>query len=132
MSAINPTIQLAKIRSKIDIQQQVIQFLELELQQAILGDNNGQSLQDVVNNVFGIYNQSTDGAILSESFAFAFEENDAYSGQLGSPIEQDAIRQMLYQARALLGELRIEEQAWNQEVIAQKNANKELIEQAKA
>ncbi|NBV98340.1 MAG: hypothetical protein EBR67_02365 [Proteobacteria bacterium] len=35
-------------------------------------------------------------------------------------IDQEALRQMLYQARALLGELRIEEQAWNGEVNSEK------------
>ncbi len=41
------------------------------------------------------------------------------------------IRSMLYQARALLGEFRIEEQQWNVEVQEEKSRKKELTDFAK-
>lgn len=44
------------------------------------------------------------------------------------PLEQDGIRQLLYQARALMGELRVEEQHWNAEVNEEKSRRKELID----
>ncbi|MDD9897421.1 MAG: hypothetical protein OXU45_00310 [Candidatus Melainabacteria bacterium] len=44
------------------------------------------------------------------------------------PLEQDGIRQLLYQARALMGELRVEEQHWNAEVNEEKSRRKELVE----
>ena len=47
-------------------------------------------------------------------------------------VEQDALRQMLYQARALLGELRVEEQHWNGEVNEEKARRKDLGELSKA
>jgi hypothetical protein len=46
--------------------------------------------------------------------------------------EQDIIRHMLYQARALLGELRVEEQQWNVEAQEEKARKKELTDFAKA
>jgi hypothetical protein len=42
------------------------------------------------------------------------------------PLEQDGLRQLLYQARALMGELRVEEQHWNAEVNEEKSRRKEL------
>ena len=48
-----------------------------------------------------------------------------------SGVDQDGLRQMLYQARALLGELRIEEQAWNGEVNSEKTLRKEVNDFAK-
>ncbi len=52
----------------------------------------------------------------------------------GNPLalEQDAIRQLLYQARALMGELRVEEQHWNTEVSQEKDRRKDLQDFSKA
>jgi hypothetical protein len=47
-------------------------------------------------------------------------------------VEQDGLRQLLYQARALLGELRVEEQHWNGEVNEEKGRRKELGDMTKA
>jgi hypothetical protein len=52
-------------------------------------------------------------------------------GNLDDAADQDKLRQMLYQARALLGELRVEEQHWNQEVNIEKDLRKELKDMAK-
>lgn len=50
---------------------------------------------------------------------------------LDASLDQTVIRQILYQARALLGELRVEEQHWNQEVNEEKARRKDLAEFAK-
>ncbi len=55
-----------------------------------------------------------------------FQQEDASGTPL--PLEQDGIRQLLYQARALMGELRVEEQHWNAEVNEEKSRRKELID----
>ncbi len=55
-----------------------------------------------------------------------FQQFDADGAPL--PIEQDGLRQLLYQARALMGELRVEEQHWNSEVGEEKSRRKELNE----
>ncbi|MDA0772765.1 MAG: hypothetical protein O3C63_07460 [Cyanobacteria bacterium] len=55
-----------------------------------------------------------------------FQQVDAAGQPL--PLEQDGIRQLLYQARALMGELRVEEQHWNAEVNEEKSRRKELID----
>lgn len=54
-----------------------------------------------------------------------------FGADLGEVADQTVIRQMLYQARALLGELRVEEQHWNQEVNEEKTRRKDLGEFAK-
>lgn len=55
-----------------------------------------------------------------------FQQVDSSGASL--PLEQDGIRQLLYQARALMGELRVEEQHWNAEVNEEKSRRKELVE----
>ena len=55
-----------------------------------------------------------------------FQQTDANGAPL--PLEQDGLRQLLYQARALMGELRVEEQHWNSEVGEEKSRRKELNE----
>lgn len=140
MAAINSTQQLAKIRSQIDVQQQIIGQLEMELQAAILGSPSSVTtgtLGDIVDNVQGLYNSVTGGSFLGASFKEGIESwvKDAQGSvpdlQTIVP-EQDSIRHMLYQARALLGELRIEEQQWNTEAQEEKARKKELTDFAKA
>lgn len=55
-----------------------------------------------------------------------FQQTDASGAPL--PLEQDGLRQLLYQARALMGELRVEEQHWNSEVGEEKSRRKELAD----
>lgn len=133
MAAINTTQELAKIRSKIDIQQQMISQLEMELQMAILGDTTiddgvtDKTLESVVDEVASYYNGAPDGAMLEASF-----KEGVYSNfDKNNIVDQTALRQMLYQARAMLGELRIEEQHWNEEVKEEKARRKELLDFAK-
>jgi len=52
MGAINTSQQLAKVRSKIDAQQQVVARLETELQQTILGDE--RNVQNIITGLNGI------------------------------------------------------------------------------
>ena len=59
-----------------------------------------------------------------------FQQFDSNGDPL--PLEQDALRQLLYQARALMGELRVEEQHWNGEVNEEKARRKELGDLSKA
>lgn len=122
MGAINTTARLAKIRSQIEQQQQVIAFLESELQQAILGSTT-TTIGDVTTFVDGVY---TDADLEQ-----AFKDGVADFGVAGTTADQSALRQMLFQARALLGELRVEEQQWNQEVTEEKARRKELTDMAK-
>lgn len=241
MGTINTAIQLSNIRSKIDAQQQIISMLELELQKAILGDqetsiadlffgksevvgfetganlgkanvinsetqqiytfDDEQLYQNKLNgktyivgnfgdseDQFFIEVQALDPSIVEDGTTYNYkivpgqsadsedafpvnlnedlfveqevtktgtEEfsttgiNDVYGdsygyltkatangiGDFGSDIsetaDQTVIRQMLYQARALLGELRVEEQHWNQEVNEEKSRRKDLGEFAK-
>ena len=140
MAAINSPQQLAKIRSQIDVQQQIISQLEMELQFAILGSPSKVSegsLGDLVDDIQGLYGSVTGGSALGaalETGVKSFVED-----KTGQPAdldtiqpEQDSIRHMLYQARALLGDLRIQEQQWNEEVKEEKARKKELTEFAKA
>ncbi len=131
MAAINPTRRLAQIRHQIDIQQQVVSELELLMQQLIIGNVENLSLGQVVDDIADIYDQGTNGEVLADAFFDSFNSQDS-DFNVNDDVDQEAVRQMLLQARALLGELRIEEQAWNQEAQAVKNSNKELIDQAKA
>lgn len=142
----NPTIRLSIVRSQIDQQQQVIALLENRLQEAILGGTTGQfddatseqSLGGLLEEIAGIYGdqgtaiggdlEGLSGAIWRGVYDFAPDApiNEAM------PLEQDTLRQLLYQARALLGELRVEEQHWNGEVNEEKARRKELGDLSKA
>ncbi len=132
MGAINTSQQLAKVRSKIDAQQQVVARLETELQQTILGEN--RSAQNILTDIQTQYYAGIpDGAILYASLEEGVRNFDGGTGTFTGVIaDQDIIRQMLYQARALLGELRIEEQHYNQEVQQEQSLRKSLIDLSKA
>ena len=140
MAAINSTQQLAKIRSQIDTQQQIIGQLEMELQMAILGaprDSADQSVGDIVDNIQGLYDAVSGGSTLGAGFEKGvrgfLEDKNGDVPDLDTQLpEQDIIRHMLYQARALLGEFRIEEQQWNVEAQEEKSRKKELTDFAKA
>lgn len=140
MAAINSTQQLAKIRSQIDVQQQIISQLEMELQFAILGSPTstaGGSLKDIVDDIQGLYGSVAGGSALGAAFqegvkSFVEDKTGTPANLASVQPEQDAIRHMLYQARALLGDLRIQEQQWNEEVKEEKARKKELTEFAKA
>ena len=140
MAAINSTQQLAKIRSQIDTQQQIIGQLEMELQYAILGapsDAANKSIGDIVDDVRGMYDSVTGGGVLGAAMERGvknfYEDKNGDVPDLKTQLpEQDSIRHMLYQARALLGELRIEEQQWNEEAKEEKSRKKELTDFAKA
>ena len=142
----NPTIRLSIVRSQIDQQQQVIALLENRLQEAILGGTEGiigqveteQTLAGLLDEIANIYGdpgqpgagnwEGLTGAIWRGVFDFG---PDAL-GADAMPLEQDTLRQLLYQARALLGELRVEEQHWNGEVNEEKARRKELGDLSKA
>ncbi len=142
MGAINTAAYLASIRSKMDAQQQVVALLESELQKSILGDSStkisdltglGGSI-DKIYTATGLIDNSGNG--VGQDWLDAINSaNDGTDGNGGFPasqaIDQDFLRQMLYQARALLGELRIEEQAWNGEVNSEKTLRKEVNDFAK-
>ncbi len=161
MGSVNPTVQLASVRSQIDRQQSVISILEQELQISILGgygatysglietigvQSYGMDPSDVNPRVTGT--GSTAGYVayagptgsanpyglyagLLDAMLQGAAENYDTSIPLDQEVEQDALRQMLYQARALLGELRVEEQHWNGEVGEEKTRRKELAELTK-
>jgi hypothetical protein len=135
MPAINSTQQLAKIRSQIDLQQQIVGQLETDLQRAILG--SGRKVGSIVSDVQSLYDSVTGGSLLGASFKKGVEDFVKHSDGTVPDLntiddEQDVIRHMLYQARALLGELRIEEQQWNTEAQEEKARKKELTDFAKA
>lgn len=139
MNAINPATVLAKIRSKIDAQQQVIGLLEGELQNAILGGGTakrgeliGLETDSGDTSIGGVYGNAL-GHAQSAVYLKAINAGLDQMGHVGDDkeVEQDALRQLLYQARALLGELRIEEQAWNGEVNSEKTLRKEVNDFAK-
>lgn len=135
----NPTIRLSIIRSQIDQQQQVIALLENRLQEAILGGTDvgnidfDQTLPGLLGEIADIYGDP--------GIPGSIDPNEQFGGLTGAiakgvadfniyddtkPLEQDTLRQLLYQARALLGELRVEEQHWNGEVNEEKQRRKEL------
>lgn len=138
----NSTIRLAIIRSKIDQQQQIIALLENRLQESILGGTDtgdirfDQTLPGILGEVADIYGDAGvpgdptrpfDG--LTGAMAKGVADFDIYDSS--KPLEQDVLRQLLYQARALLGELRVEEQHWNSEVGEEKSRRKDLGELTK-
>ncbi len=160
MGTINSAIQLANIRSKIDAQQQIVSLLEVELQKTILGDNTvtiGQvfgefganpspsggvrpagaaTIDSILRGIAGPQgkNDYGNGNDLYDAMIQPFLENFDFSDNLSindEVLDQTAIRQILYQARAMLGELRVEEQHWNQEVNEEKARRKDLAEFAK-
>lgn len=122
-TSINPTVQLAKIRSKIDKEQAIVAQLELELQQAILGGAS-VNVNGLIDKIKDIYGDVPDGDAL---IAAIKKELGGFKGKA----EQDVIRDQLSRHRALLGELRVEEQQWNQEVTEEKQRRKDLTEFAK-
>ncbi len=155
MGTINSAIQLENIRSKIDAQQQIVSLLEVELQKAILGDNtvtiadvfgepgaqpgragHGITISEILAGVagpqgandYGNGNDLYDAMIVPFTENFDFSQNGNFADET---LDQTAIRQILYQARAMLGELRVEEQHWNQEVNEEKARRKDLGEFAK-
>lgn len=140
----NPTIRLSIIRSQIDQQQQVIALLENRLQEAILGGTDvgnidfDQTLPGLLGEIADIYGDpGIPGSIdpgeqfggLTGAIAKGVADFDIYDDT--KPLEQDTLRQLLYQARALLGELRVEEQHWNGEVNEEKQRRKELGDMTK-
>jgi hypothetical protein len=136
MGAINTAAYLATIRSRMDAQQQVVALLESELQKSILGDNNTTmgSLTGVSGSITNIYKNITnpDQMGFSAGVQWLSAINDANTGFKSTDVaDQDALRQLLYQARALLGELRVEEQAWNGEVNSEKTLRKDVNDFAK-
>jgi len=137
----NSTIRLAITRSLIDQQQQIIAMLENRLQESILGGTDtgvfdeDHSLFDILKDVADIYGDTSNGdntnpvfTGLTGAMQKGVQELDGYGFDPGAAVEQDTLRQMLYQARALLGELRVEEQHWNGEVTEEKARRKELAE----
>ena len=130
MGAINTAAYLAQIRSRMDAQQQVVALLESELQKSILGSTStkigditgpGGAIDDIYLKLDG-----------TAKFEWRKSMEDANKGfDPTEEVDQDALRQMLYQARALLDELRIEEQAWNGEVNSEKTLRKEVNDFAK-
>ncbi|MCE2929492.1 MAG: hypothetical protein LW817_07685 [Candidatus Caenarcaniphilales bacterium] len=140
----NSTIRLSIVRSQIDQQQQVIALLENRLQESILGGtdagniNFDQTLPGILGEIADIYGDagvpgSTDPAKqfdgLTGAIAKGVADFDIYDNT--KSLEQDVLRQLLYQARALLGELRVEEQHWNGEVSEEKSRRKDLGELTK-
>lgn len=155
MGAINTAAYLASIRSKMDAQQQVVAFLESELQKSILGDAtrtranitgvtyettgviSGGVTTTIVFNGGEIEKIYKDAGLVSNSgegdgrkWLDAINNGNNEFKDSGF-IDQDYLRQLLYQARALLGELRIEEQAWNGEVNSEKTLRKDVNDFAK-
>jgi len=134
----NSTIRLSIVRAQIDQQQQIIAMLENRLQESILGGTDtgsfetGLNLFGVLDQVAKIYGDLRDGNNTYTGLTGAMQKGvQQIDGQGFDPndlVEQDTLRQLLYQARALLGELRVEEQHWNSEVNQEKERRKELAE----
>ena len=138
MGAINTAAYLATVRSRMDAQQQIVALLESELQKSILGDTSTTvgDLIGVSGKLETIYADSgvdsPDQSDFNAGVEWLASINAANSGfAVTNEVDQDFLRQMLYQARALLGELRIEEQAWNGEVNSEKTLRKEVNDFAK-
>lgn len=139
MGAINTAAYLATVRSRMDAQQQVVALLESELQKSILGDST-TDVDTLFNSVDGLIPTIYEDAGISTVDQIGFNAGTAWvaamlngSGNLDgdAEVDQDFLRQALYQARALLGELRIEEQAWNGEVNSEKTLRKDVNDFAK-
>jgi hypothetical protein len=130
MGAINTAAYLAQIRSRMDAQQQVVALLESELQKSILG-NTTTTVGDItgVGGAIDDIYQKLDGTAKTEWRKSIESANVGFDPT--AAVDQDALRQLLYQARALLGELRIEEQAWNGEVNSEKTLRKDVNDFAK-
>jgi hypothetical protein len=134
----NSTIRLSIIRSQIDQQQQVIAMLENRLQESILGGTDtgsfttGVNLFGILDSVAGILGDIRQGDNSYTGLTGAMQKGvQQIDGQGFDPtalVEQDTLRQLLYQSRALLGELRVEEQHWNSEVNEEKQRRKELAD----
>lgn len=131
----NSTIRLSITRSLIDQQQQIIAMLENKLQESILGgtdtgrfdeDLNLYGILDAVAEIYGDNSNDNVYTGLTGAMQKGVQEMDGYGFDPGAAVEQDTLRQLLYQARALLGELRVEEQHWNGEVNEEKQRRKEL------
>jgi hypothetical protein len=131
----NSTIRLSITRSLIDQQQQIIAMLENKLQESILGgtdtgrfdeDLNLYGILDAVAEIYGDNSNNNVYTGLTGAMQKGVQEMDGYGFDPGAAVEQDTLRQLLYQARALLGELRVEEQHWNGEVNEEKQRRKEL------
>jgi hypothetical protein len=132
-AAINTSQQLAKVRSKIDAQQQIVALLESELQQTMLGaERKVQNVLTGTGGITDIYKGIPDGAILIAALQDGIKNFSDTGTFTTVDLDQDLVRQMLYQARALLGELRIEEQHYNQEVQQEQSLRKSLIDLSKA
>jgi len=80
-----------------------------------------EGIREILDDHPGLFNAMEDGLTQFKTSAEG----------LGTKVDQTAIRQMLYQARAVLGELRVEEQQWNTEVNEEKARRKELGDFAK-
>ena len=137
MGAINTAQYLAQIRSKMDAQQQVVALLESELQKAILGDTSktitnmagaGGDIEKIYIGA-GLISATSSLGVGADWLRAINNGNNGFS--VSQAVDQDYLRQMLYQARSLLGELRIEEQAWNGEVNSEKTLRKEVNDFAK-
>jgi hypothetical protein len=131
----NSTIRLAITRSLIDQQQQIIAMLENKLQESILGGTDtgrfdeDLTLYGVLDEVAKIYGDVQENKVykgLTGAMQKGVQEIDGYGFDPEAAVEQDTLRQLLYQARALLGELRVEEQHWNGEVTEEKQRRKDL------
>jgi len=130
----------------MDAQQQIVALLESELQKSILGGKDTK-----VGDLLGTTGETPTTGKIGEIFngSVSTDNDDMYGGgnyrdmvltamrsgavtsQEDAIIDQDSLRHLLYQARALLGELRIEEQAWNGEVNSEKTLRKEVNDFAK-
>ncbi len=110
-------------------------MLENKLQESILGgtdtgrfdkDLNLYGVLDEVAKIYGDLKENNVYQGLTGAMQKGVQEIDGYGFNPDSAVEQDTLRQLLYQARALLGELRVEEQHWNGEVNEEKQRRKEL------
>jgi hypothetical protein len=120
----------------MDAQQQVVSYLEDQLQKAILG-NTSTKVSDITGTEGALETIYLDAGLIDDTGNGIGQEwidaindgNDSFPAS--GAVDQDYLRQILYQARALLGELRIEEQAWNGEVNSEKTLRKDVNDFAK-
>ena len=118
---------ITRDRKEVEFEWEGVPFLICDTG-GITFDKEDPFADDIYEQAFG----GTDPGAKTELLA-AINENLDRVGHVdpGEPVEQDALRQMLYQARALLGELRIEEQAWSEEVNSEKTLRKAVNDFAK-